>query len=533
MDRQEFDLIVIGSGIGSLAVASLMAQLRDRRVLVLERHFKPGGFTHTFRRPGGYEWDVGVHYIGDMNEGNLMRDLMDLVTQGQVIWNKMPSPYDVFVYPDQAFAVPEGVQAFQSALLSAFPDERDAIQQYLREVKRMYDWNSLRMMANAWRPPLRGIIRWFCTRFRLPFESTASYLKRRFRDQRLQGILASQWGAYGLPQSQAPFFIHATMVQHFIRGGYYPVGGGGAIAESVLPIIERRGGCCKVNHRVRQILVEQGKAIGVQVDMRQGKSVTQTEYYAPVIVSGAGAYTTYKHLVPPQFSRPFQDKLDDLAESGSFVTLYLGLKESPRRLGFRGENHWLFTGYDHDDLYNRRNLLAQGQAVGAYLSFPSLKNPSSKRHTAEIIAALDYELVQDWRAQPWRRRDCSYEALKERITQALLNIVEQHYPGFQDLIEFCELSTPITIEHFTGHHRGAIYGLPATKQRFQASWLTAETPVKHLLLTGSDIANLGVAGGLFGGVITAACLHGNLGLFKIIAAAKSRRWKQWIDKKRA
>src|ERR1022692_110369 len=68
-----YDAIVIGSGMGGLAFASIMAKLRKWRVLVLERHFKIGGFTHTFTRPGGWSWDVGLHYVGEMGEGMMER----------------------------------------------------------------------------------------------------------------------------------------------------------------------------------------------------------------------------------------------------------------------------------------------------------------------------------------------------------------------------------------------------------------------------------------------------------------------------
>ncbi len=78
--QNEFDAIVIGSGIGGLAFASIMAKLRKWRVLVLERHFKIGGFTHTFTRPGGWSWDVGLHYVGDMGKGMLGRRLFDYIT---------------------------------------------------------------------------------------------------------------------------------------------------------------------------------------------------------------------------------------------------------------------------------------------------------------------------------------------------------------------------------------------------------------------------------------------------------------------
>jgi hypothetical protein len=62
----------------------------------LERHFKIGGLTHTFTRPGGWSWDVGLHYVGEMGEGMMGRRLFDFITGGGMIWNPMPDVYDVF-----------------------------------------------------------------------------------------------------------------------------------------------------------------------------------------------------------------------------------------------------------------------------------------------------------------------------------------------------------------------------------------------------------------------------------------------------
>ena len=70
-----FDVIMIGSGMGALTTASILAQIGKKRVLLLERHFKPGGFTHSFRRKK-YEWDVGVHYVGQMQPGSMARRMM-------------------------------------------------------------------------------------------------------------------------------------------------------------------------------------------------------------------------------------------------------------------------------------------------------------------------------------------------------------------------------------------------------------------------------------------------------------------------
>src|SRR5258708_34962670 len=94
-----YNAIIIGSGIGGLAAAAVLARIKRYRVLVLEQHFKLGGFTHTFQRPGGYEWDVGLHYVGEMNPGSSLRRVMDFITGGQVDWVAMKDPFEVFLYP--------------------------------------------------------------------------------------------------------------------------------------------------------------------------------------------------------------------------------------------------------------------------------------------------------------------------------------------------------------------------------------------------------------------------------------------------
>src|SRR5215470_13463752 len=122
--HRQFDAIVIGSGLGGLAFASIMAKLRKWRVLVLERHFKIGGFTHTFSRPGGWSWDVGLHYVGGMEPETMGRKLFDFITGDQVDWSPMPDVYDQALYPGFHFSFLKGEENLRRRLIEAFPHER-------------------------------------------------------------------------------------------------------------------------------------------------------------------------------------------------------------------------------------------------------------------------------------------------------------------------------------------------------------------------------------------------------------------------
>lgn len=500
-----------------------MARLGGWRVLVLERHFKIGGFTHTFSRPGGFEWDVGIHYVGDMGEGMASRRLFDLVTDGNVLWNPMPDTYDRFVYPGLRFDVRKGEAAFREDLIRAFPDERAGIERYFRDLKAAMAWFRRRHTAAVVPPPLSWALTAVNTlTSRLPLMTTREYLEKRFRDPRLRAVVASQWEDYGVPPRTSAFVTHAIIAVHYIDGSWYPDGGAGQIAKHVSVVIRRSGGDLLVNHEVTRIIVEDGRAVGVEVSIKKGPQETVTEFRAPVVVSDAGALNTFAKLLPASTPLPFREELDSPPEGFEVVELFLGLRRDPREFGFQGENHWIYAGFDHDEMYARRNELLDGRAVMAYLSFPSLKDSKAKRHTAEIVSPIDYRLLEAHRSEPWRRRSDDYELAKRRITQALLDFVDRHYPGFRDLVEYSELATPLSFEHFTAAPSGTIYGYPATPDRYRKRWLGVATPVRNLFLTGTDVASLGLVGAMMGGVATASRLLGPLGFFKIMRAAYAR-----------
>ena len=100
-----YDAIVIGSGIGGLTAAGLLARVAGKKVLVLERHSEPGGLTHVFRRDGA-SWDVGLHYVGQMQPGSPTRAFLDFLSDGRLRWNAMPDEFERFHYPGLDFAVP-------------------------------------------------------------------------------------------------------------------------------------------------------------------------------------------------------------------------------------------------------------------------------------------------------------------------------------------------------------------------------------------------------------------------------------------
>ncbi len=255
---------------GGLAFASIMAKLRKWRVLVLERHFKIGGFTHTFTRPGGWSWDVGLHYVGEMGEGMMGRRLFDFITDGGVKWNPMPDVYDVFVYPALQVSACKGEANFRRVLIDKFPRERANIEQYFQDLKSAMGWINRHFMAMAAPAPLNWIVG-MVNRYtaKLPLGVTQQYLESRFRDAQLRAVVTSQWADYGMPPSQSAFATHAVIASHYLNGAWYPDGGAGEIAKATGAIIRAAGGELLANHDVTGIGLEDHRAVGVEVKRRE------------------------------------------------------------------------------------------------------------------------------------------------------------------------------------------------------------------------------------------------------------------------
>jgi phytoene dehydrogenase-like protein len=517
-----YDVICIGSGMGSLTVGSLLSQYANKKVLVIEKHFQPGGYTHAFsRKQGKFHWDVGIHYVGDMHKGGFGRALMDKITQKKVVWNKMVEPFEKFVYPNRTFELYGDEEKFKSDLISQFPEEITAIQKYFKDIRKASAVFGKSMMLKFAPPHLDSIkIKEGDTEIL----TLKDYLDHNFKNIELKAILASQWGDYGLPPSKCTFAIHASLVVHYLNGGFYPVGGAGKIFENVEPIIESTGGAVISSVEVLEVIIQDGKAIGVKTKALRGEK-EERSFFAPVIVSGVGSYPTYMKLIPESTPVSFKEDLSRFYKKEKMATsicVYMGLSDSPAKLGFKGENYWIFSSPDHEENFNDRNqwLESSGDIKNLYISFPSLKDPEAKNHTADMITFTDYSLFEKWKDLPWKKRGEDYAAFKEKIANTVVQTIEKRFPGFKDIVEYIEVSTPITNEHFTSHPDGAIYGLACVPERYnkeKSPWFEIQTFISGLYLTGADAGGSpGIAGAMMGGLATTMKILGGREILKEI-----------------
>jgi all-trans-retinol 13,14-reductase len=504
-----YDCIVIGSGIGGLCSAALQAKL-GRRVCVLEQHYTAGGFTHSYERKG-FEWDVGVHYIGEVHKPHsTLRRIFDVISDGQLKWAPMDPVYDRIIIGARTVDFVAGRENLAASLKAHFPQEAQAIDAYLALTERVAK-SAQKFYAGQAMPRLAGKAYNAVRPLMVPkecFQTVREVLERLTRNQELIAVLTGQWGDYGMVPSEASFMMHASVVKHYFGGGNYPVGGSWRIADSIIPVIRAAGGEVFTYARVKQILVENRRARGVL--MANGDRL-----HADTVVSAAGARITFEQLLPQAERERFgyAGKLARVKPSGAHLCLYAGFRGGAAALGLPRTNLWVYPSIDHEGNAARFAADLEAPFPMLYISFPSAKDPEWDRHypdksTVEVLTMGPWDKFAQWEKTIWHKRGADYEALKERLKRRLLDALYQQLPQLREAFVYAELSTPLTTSWFQRNDRGEIYGLDHNVQRYKQDWLHPITPVKGLYLTGQDVVSAGVGGALMGGYLTTSAMLG-------------------------
>ncbi|XP_062331578.1 inactive all-trans-retinol 13,14-reductase [Osmerus eperlanus] len=518
---KDLDVIVIGSGIGGLTVAATLAKV-GKKVLVLEQHDQSGGCCHTYVEKG-FEFDVGLHYIGQLHENSLLRIAFDQITEGQLEFVELDQHFDTIQIglgeEKREYTIFTGKTEMEAHLKKQFPDDVAAIEtffrimkvsakktHYLATLKLIPKWLALFLVKTR-------IAHLFSPIFTLSGTGATDLVSTLTSNKDLHVIFSYLF--YGVPPKDSSIVINALLIHHYKRGAYYPRGGASQISYHIIPVIQKSGGNVLVRAPVTQILVnKEGAAYGVKVK----KGQEEVEVRAPVVISNCGIFTTFQKLLPPEISmkQDVQDRLDMMRHGRGSFLVFSGFDATQEELGIVSTNFWLFKNNDMDTSMDEFFALSKEDAPEnipmMFITFPSAKDPEAKkRHPGKscmtILTMVKYEWFEEWKDTAVRKRGDEYHNYKMRYANQLFAWACTIFPKLREKLVFQDVATPLTNMHYLGAQRGAMYSAEHNLDRFHAEAVArnrCNTPVKNLYISGQDVFSCGIAGALHGGLLCAS-----------------------------
>ncbi len=470
-----YDVIVIGAGLGGLSAATMLAQ-KGQKVLLLERHNVPGGYATSFVR-GRFEFEVALHELSGIGTedrpGYLYKYLDGLGVARRVEFIRIPLLYRS-IFPGLDLTVPAGGEAFEAALVDAFPGEAEGIRRFLgrmyatsRDVAKVMGQRG--KLGNPLLVPFN-----FPHLFRYLPATWGGVLRRDVKDPAARGVLSQYWGYVGLPPSECSFINLALTLAAYVKLlPSFPKGRSQALSNAFIEVFEEQGGEVRMSCGARRIMMDEGRVAGVITD--EGEEVL-----APWIVSGTDPISTCRDLIGDEhLPGGFLDKLRASGVAASTINVYLGIDRSPEQLGIDAHEIFVNDDYDLDGHARALRRLEDPRAVSVTtynLADPDISPPGT---TMLVITALMYGDL--WTKIPPER----YVETKNRLAESMIRKVERHIPGIRDHAEEVEVSTPVTNMRYANTLGGSIYGFDAPPWDNMLTRMSHRGPVRGLHFAGA------------------------------------------------
>lgn len=488
---KSFDALAIGSGIGGLTAAALLARY-GKRVLVCESHAIAGGAAHSFSRRG-FHFDSGPSFYCGLSHGSGLNPLQQVLeVLGESLQAVRYDPLGHYHFPEGTFPVYSDASRYRQTVAQITPGGARELERFEQRLLPLYeslrgiptialraDWQLIPLILGRYLPsvlkmlPQLGIIQ----------GSVGDVMDREVRDPwvrrliDLECFLLSGLKAHGTIAPEVAFMLG----ERSRAGVEYPVGGSGAIVDALVRGLKRWGGELRLNAHVEQILVESGKATGVR--LKNGEIIN-----APCIISNASIWDTYTKLLREE-DLPQSYRQQSLATPAvdSFMHLHLGI---------RSEGLENLTGHHVVVRDAAKDIAEPGNTC--MISIPTVWDANLAPPGHHVVHAYTLEPYEGW------RRDDSYIERKKERSQSLFDALERIIPDIRDRIVLELIGTPLTHAYYLRRHHGT-YGpaIVAGKGMFPGT----HTPIPGLYRVGdSTMPGIGVPAVAASGILCANTL---------------------------
>ena len=472
---EDFDVIVIGAGMGGLSAATHLANY-GMKVLVLEQHHKLGGCASSFTR-GGFRFETALHEMVGGAEGTQLGALLrEAGIEDKVELIPIPDLYRA-VFPGVDFVMPAGFENAERALCASWPMECENIKRFHQLMADIHEDGQELGDLEQRSPFFKLLIPFRQKSLARHFRSSlGDVLDAYFEDEQLKAVLSQFWIYYGPPPSDLWTVLFMMANHSYLTDGAWHIRGSSqALADAYGERIVELGGQVRTGVRVSSNIVEDGRAKGVTTEL--GQSISSR-----YVISNADPFQTFFELVgedktPPKLAR----KIRALKPANSFLGVYLGLDVEPSHWGV--DDHEIFYNSSLDADENYRAMMAGEYDRGsvAITFYSNLDDDWYAPPGKSVVVLHSYADISNW---PEERN--AYLQHKEQSADQLLALAEQLLPGLSEHIEVQEVVTPRSLQAFTLQQNGTPYGAAFTPE--QGMRLPSRTPIDGLFMAGAWIA---------------------------------------------